>query len=43
MQQTQDFSQMDVGFLSTILMLANFVLSSLEVNLSVKESALSAA
>jgi hypothetical protein len=34
---------MDVGFLQMILMLANFVLSSLEVNLSVKESALSAA
>jgi HEAT repeat protein len=42
-QQASDFSEMDVGFLQMILMLANFILSSLEVNLSVKESALSAA
>jgi hypothetical protein len=34
---------MDAGYLQLILMLANFVLQSLEVNLSVKESALSVA
>ena len=34
---------MDVGYLQMILMLANFVLQQLDVNLSVKESALNAA
>jgi hypothetical protein len=34
---------MDVGYLQMILMMANFVLQSLEVNLSVKESALNVA
>ena len=34
---------MNVGYLQMILMLANFVLQSLEVNLSVKESALTVA
>ena len=42
-QQAADFSDIDVGYLQMILMLANFVLQSLEVNLSVKESALSVA
>ena len=42
-QQAADFSDMDVGCLQMVLMLANFVLQSLEVNLSVKESALSVA
>lgn len=42
-QRAADFGEMDVGFLQLILMLANFVLQSLEVNLSVKESALSVA
>lgn len=39
-RQSADFSDMGTGFLQMILMLANFVLQSLEVNLSVKESAL---
>lgn len=43
LQRAADFGEMDVGYLQTILMLANFVLQSLEVNLSVKESALSVA
>lgn len=34
---------MDVGYLQLILMFSNFVLQSLEVNLSVKESALNVA
>lgn len=42
-RQAADFSDMDVGYLQMILMLANFVLQSLEVNLSVKESALNVA
>jgi hypothetical protein len=42
-QRVADFGEMDVGFLQMILMLANFVLQSLEVNLSVKESALAVA
>lgn len=42
-RQRADFSDMNVGYLQMILMLANFVLQSLEVNLSVKESALTVA
>jgi hypothetical protein len=34
---------MDVGYLQFILMFANFVLNNLDVNLSVKESALNVA
>ena len=34
---------MDVGYLQFILMFANFILSILDVNLSVKESALNVA
>ena len=43
LQRAADFGDMDVGYLQTILMLANFVLQSVEVNLSVKESALTVA
>jgi hypothetical protein len=42
-RQTADFSDMDVGYLQFILMFANFVLNNLDVNLSVKESALNVA
>jgi len=42
-KRTADFNEMDGGYLHTILMLANFVLASLEVNLSVKEAALNVA
>ena len=38
---TANFSEMDKGYLQLILMLANFVLKDLSVNLSVKEQALS--
>lgn len=35
-----DISDMDTGYLQFILMLANFVLQKLDINLSIKESAL---
>jgi hypothetical protein len=38
-----DFADMDNGYLQLILMLAKFVLGKLEVNLSIKESALNVA
>jgi hypothetical protein len=43
LRREADFSDMENGYLQLILMLANFVLGKLEVNLSIKESALSIA
>jgi hypothetical protein len=40
---TADFSNLEVGNLKMILMMANFVLQKLDVNLSIKESALNVA
>jgi hypothetical protein len=42
-RQAADFSDMDVGYLQMILLLANFILRNPDVNLSVKESALNVA